>query len=275
MRSRPTCTFSVTSQAHTVLGYLVLLQQVVVVAPSARQTSALHHAAQIGDLSAVTGSLQAGGLDNKDRANETPLLKAARFGRTKVVAALLRAGAIAQVQHALPIAARYGHAEVVRLLLEAGAEPNVADTRIKYDTPLMLASLYGETDVVQVLLQGGARVNAQNRIGRTALICAAGEGHATTLAALLNSGAEVDLPDKKGHVPLIFACNGGHQSAVQLLLDRGANVHIPAGLQGSTALMIASMRGFLAITKGLLAAGADPNARADDCRAPPAPLCPC
>ena len=224
--------------------------------------STLHVAAQTGDVSAVVASLQAGAApDGVDWTNETPLLKAARFGRTDVVATLLQAGAMAQVQHSLPVAARYGHASVLRLLLEAGADPDVADRRIRYDTPLMIASTYGQTDAVRVLLDGNARANAHNAAERTALICAAMEGHTDTVATLLSGGAKVDLPDKSGYTPLIFASNGGHLGVVQVLLDNGASVDRSTYDTGSTALIVASMQGSLAVVNLLIGAGGDPNAR--------------
>jgi uncharacterized protein len=257
---------------------LLALAQPLILAGSNINRSALHVAAESGDLPTVMTSLRAGAaLEDVDWTNETPLRKAARFGRTEVVAALLQAGATVQVQQSLPVAARYGHGAVVRLLVAAGAEPGVEDTwsfqgpgpdvkdhRIKrlvrHDTPLMIASTYGQTEAVQALLDGGAQPNAQNAIGRTALSCAAIEGHADTVAALLGGGAEVDLQDEKGYVPLMFASTGGHERAVQALLDGGAFVD-RATDDGFTAVMIASMHGSLAVTKLLLGAGANPNAR--------------
>jgi ankyrin repeat protein len=240
---------------------ILVLHQLAELVVSDAGRSTLHIAAERGDLVLVNELLRTGAAaDEVDWANETALVKASRFGNTAVVRTLLEAGATAQVQLALPIAARYGHAEVLRLLLQAGAMPDAVDTRTEYDTPLMIASTYGQTAAAIALLEGGARANAQNGVGRTALICAANEGHADTVGALVDGGARVDLVDSTGTPPLVFASRAGHRDAAQALLDGGAAVDEPAG-NDSTALMAASMQGFVAVAQLLIAAGANPNAR--------------
>lgn len=246
---------------------MLLFQLLILASGASRRQSALHIAAKTGDLSTVNRLLLQRGapLDNVDWTSETPLLKAARFGRAGVVAALLEAGAMSQVQPSLAVAARYGHGAVVQLLIQAGADPDASDQRGDYDTPLMVASTYGQSEAVQALLKGGAQANARtSRVGRTALICAAIEGHATVVRILLEGGAEVDLPDEFGTVPLEFAAHGGHLKAVKELVDGGASIDSSGSRNVSTALMVASMQGAVQVVELLIAAGANPNARTID-----------
>lgn len=50
----------------------------------------------------------------------------------------------------------------------------------------------GNTDMVKLLIAKGLDVNAKDKYGRTALMCAARGGHAEIMRLLLDSGADVN-----------------------------------------------------------------------------------
>jgi ankyrin repeat protein len=127
---------------------------------------------EVGRL-ATTETVNAAG-----RGNVTPLMVAARLGRSAIVAKLLEVGAAVDAIDDRGYTALFhgcydpdedrGHPEVVELLLGAGADKEAA---IGYGVrPLMYAAGNGEAGVVQVLLRGGADPLARNEVGRTALM---------------------------------------------------------------------------------------------------------
>jgi hypothetical protein len=103
--------------------------------------------------------------------NETPLILAARCGRSDVVEVLLRAGA--NVNNVMPrsgetallTASWYGHLHVISILLAHGANVNIQDN--DGHTAIMQATLQSRLDIVNLLLSNGADPNIFNSNGRT------------------------------------------------------------------------------------------------------------
>lgn len=122
---------------------------------------------------------------------------------------------------ALARAALYGQTETVHALLEAGANVN-ARTIISDWTPLMAAASEGKTAVVQILLDRGANIDAQNPGGTTALTIAARNGHTDTVRVLLDRGADVNQRSPDGVSALSEAAAYGQLQMVRLLLSKGA-----------------------------------------------------
>ena len=61
----------------------------------------------------------------------------------------------------------------------------------------MLAASHGRVAMVKLLLSCGADVNAQDRDGSTALMCACEHGHANIASLLLETGGcDTSLTDK-------------------------------------------------------------------------------
>ena len=106
-------------------------------------------------------------------------------------------------------AAFSGDTRVMRLLLEHGADPNLATNG--GTTPLMAASgvgwvvqqTYTESmasllEAIRICLDHGADVNAVNSMGLTALLGAANKGANDIIKLLVANGAQLDAVDKHG-----------------------------------------------------------------------------
>jgi cytochrome c len=124
----------------------------------------LHHAAQIGDLGAMTALLEAGAfIDETDGENETALHKAAKGNHAAAVVLLLEAGADPYISGdsvfgptgtPLHAAARLGRIEALKALLDAGIDPNLNDPGA--GPPLHFAVLYRRSEAVELLKSYGA-----------------------------------------------------------------------------------------------------------------------
>ena len=161
------------------------------------------------------------------------------------------------------------------MLLKAGANP---DTAIATgETPLMTCAATGTTAAVKMLLASGAAVNvAEPSQHQTALMWAAAERHPEIVALLAESGANLRARTKNGFTALHFAARQGDIESVTRLLAAGADVNIRSlpdspdkgrGAafastlsEGSTPLLVATVRGQVPVALYLLERGADPNA---------------
>lgn len=106
---------------------------------------------------------------------------------------------------ALMKAAKYGHTVVIEALIAAGAE---IDAARPYDgeTALMLAAKNGETAAVKILIDSGANVNTRNKNNcKTALMDAAYAGYIDTVQVLLTAGADVNAADENDRTALFYA----------------------------------------------------------------------
>jgi uncharacterized protein len=210
----------------------------------------------------------------------TALLWAAHWNDATVAELLIRAGADANAANAfgmtpLSRACTNGSAPLVDLLLKAGANP---DTAIATgETPLMTCASSGVAAAVRMLLARGARVNAAEPAQhQTALMWAAAERHADVVSLLAEAGADLRARTKKGFTALHFAAREGDIDSVRRLLAAGVDVNIrsqpdspepgrgPAYQatlsDGSTPLLVATVRGQMPVALYLLERGADPNA---------------
>lgn len=147
-------------------------------------SNALLLAAGYGRLPAVQLLLDSQADPNASRSGETPLMRAARFGRTACVRALLEAGGSAVVLDrngwsALDHAAARGFAPTAALLCELAAPGSG-----QLGSALVSSAQYGHDDCVRVLLEAGAEVN-QLAGGRAALVTAAEWGHSRIVGCLL------------------------------------------------------------------------------------------
>lgn len=176
----------------------------------------------------------------------TPLHWAAQRGRTKLVDALLMAGALpnARVLSDPPppsgsftystkglalatpfwLATRAGHLEVMRALAARGADVSLAGGNGM--APLMLAigsgrgqmsSTRNARELVALLLDLGADVHAVNSAGQTALHAAATAGANDLVRMLVDNGASIDARDKRGETPLTLAERRADKSTADLL----------------------------------------------------------
>ena len=132
-------------------------------APQGDGMTALHWAAEAGDVEMVGMLLYAGAnLQGVTRLGDyTPLHLASKAGKDRVVARLLEAGADPSAYTTtgdvtpLHFAAASGSVATVEALLDHGAEVDVTES-VRGQTPLMLAAGRNRVPVVQLLLDQGA-----------------------------------------------------------------------------------------------------------------------
>jgi uncharacterized protein len=113
-------------------------------------------------------------------------------------------------------AALSGDTKVMRLLLEHGADPNIAT--LAGTTPLMAAAGVNWTvaqtytvskeallEAVKICLEYGADVNAVNSMGLSAVMGAANRGSDDLIKYLVEKGARLDVKDTVGRTPITWA----------------------------------------------------------------------
>jgi len=104
-------------------------------------------------------------------------------------------------------------------------------------TPLMEAAERGQHKVMESLIPS-ANINAQDTLGRTALMLAISANDLTALDMLLRAGADPDVVDNAGDTPLAYAAKNEEPLAVRILLSFGTSPETP-NARGQTPLDIA------------------------------------
>ncbi len=177
---------------------------------SAKQTSALHIAAQHKSPQVVSLLLEHGGMINAGSGLEigTPLMSASKFGNVEVVRTLLERGADPDAYSsngygALHTAAMGGDVATIKLLLETGSFDVDSDKM----SPLMFAVYNRKVEATKYLLSKGANVSLTTPNGMTALHIAANTQHASReiIQILLVFGANPMARDNAGKTPLDYA----------------------------------------------------------------------
>ena len=217
---------------------------------------------EVGNRVGVEACLQQGANVNKplrsfnlegDLVDFYPLIHAAAYGQTDMVAAILAAGADVRVRRkggdtALLSACIYDgnndNTKMVDLLLKAGAEVNATNDDGR--TPLITAVLTDSPQsVIKALLLAGANVNGTDKNGINALHYAATPSEPDTpgetediMRMLLAHGAMVNAPDCDGNTPLHMSVQVGYTAGVRLLLQHKADTTL-CNKEGHTPLDIA------------------------------------
>ena len=165
-------------------------------------------AAMDGDIGAVRALLTEGADVNAPQGDGmTALHWAAEAGDVEMVGMLLYAGANLQGvtrlgdYTPLHLASKAGKDRVVARLLEAGADPSAYTTTGEV-TPLHFAAASGSVATVEALLDHGADVDVTESVrGQTPLMLAAGRNRVAVVQLLLDQGADpsiltyvVDIP---------------------------------------------------------------------------------
>jgi ankyrin repeat protein len=227
--------------------------------------------------------LQAGAKANAAQwTGETVLMTCASTGSVEGVKLLLARGADANAaenrkgQTALMWAAAERHPEVVRALVEKGADVHARSKVIPTPEPfskestnifgssyartvhfpkmtggftaLLFAAQQGDVESARILLAAGANVNDSTPEDGSALVVATASGHEKLALFLLEKGADPNAKDGYGIAPLHYALHEG--------------LLVIAGARRSETDRFGWLRPDMPeLVKGLLAHGADPNAR--------------
>src|SRR5262249_59273446 len=130
----------------------------------------IHAVAGSGDAEALRRLLDSGvEVDFRDQTKATPLMIASAAGKLASVKVLVERGADVDAadrdgETALHFVARHHYPEVLAALLAAGASANLVDARYG-NTPLHLAvsnAMPGLTEMVELLLRAGANRSIPN-----------------------------------------------------------------------------------------------------------------
>lgn len=117
------------------------------------------------------------------------------------------------------------------------------------ESPFIIAVLEGNVPAVEIYLTAGTNVHELDRIGNTALSCAAKVGRLEMVRLLLDRGANVNSAGISGLAALQWAASCGHSAVIELLLARGADVAYccsstgPVGLIGAPRMPHSSGQG--------------------------------
>ena len=146
-------------------GFLLFTLMLLVQIPTISYGAAIHDAAKTGDVSAITGALEAGADVNESDGWATPLWYAARRGHEDAVKLLITSGADVKLvtkSSGPPLigAIDRKNAMLIKLLLAHGADPNSA---LEKKSALHMAAKSGCLECVTALVDKGADVNALNQ----------------------------------------------------------------------------------------------------------------
>ena len=200
----------------------------------------LFAAVEGGDVHDVELALRwGGGLEGRDEQGDTPLHRAAKYGRE----------------------------DIVRLLISRGAEVDARN--IEDYTPLHVARNCGTVDA---LLAAGAVVGGVGALGNTPLHMAVYDpvvtvyysdpateklksdalraDRARIVKALIAHGADVNARARGGLTPLHVAAMTGHAECARVLLDHGAD-RKSTEISGLTPAGVARAHGYVALATEL------------------------
>jgi ankyrin repeat protein len=175
--------------------------------------------------------LYARGADRKARVyKETAIALAIRNGRVKTADYLIKMARMGELYgiRELRAAARQGNLELAKKLIAKGADFRETYlgllTKGGVETPLMAAVSAGKVEMVRYLLETpwiNAK-DAQDEIGKTALMMAAEKGNTVSMRLLLDAGADMTLRSHSNHTALYYAEQAGQTGAYDLLISEGA-----------------------------------------------------
>lgn len=128
-------------------------------------------------------------------------------------------------------------------------------------TPLIIASINGDVNIAKILIEKGAEIDLKNDKGNTPLILAAYNNHLGMVKYLIQKKADVKSTNSFGLNALMYASQNGYINVVKYLIKNKKVVEDinHQSKKGTTALILAAMKGNAEIMQLLIKAGADVN----------------
>ena len=225
------------------------------------------------------------GINERGKANITPLMVATYYGYEDLVRALIDQGADIDARNddlSFPLleAVKRGHLKIAKILVDEGARINMYDKNKQ--SPLIFAAMKGYSDVADYLLQNGAvpeffdkkrknsyfyaraannpkvlkRLKKYNNYA-TEFLVSIKKGDIETVRRLLKKFPNANIRFFNGASALMLASYFGHLDIVKLLLDYDARIIALNPNWSSTALMEAASQGHLDVSKFLVENKAD------------------
>jgi ankyrin repeat protein len=199
------------------------------------EQTALHLAAKNGHLNISRTLLESARgrhlLELQVNNKRTPLLLAARYGKSDVFQYLLENGAYigaadASEETALHLAAESGHLSIVQTIIKRDDGGQLLELQNDNDrTPLLLAARYGQFDIFQYLLENKADITAKDWNEETALHLAAENGHLSIVKFFLEKhGDFLEQRNVINETPLLLAAERGQKEILQYLIEHEANI---------------------------------------------------
>lgn len=164
---------------------------------------------------------------------------------------------------ALMEAAATGHIGAIQTLLKNGANPNGSD-KVPSARPLLLSARHGFVEIADLLLKHGALLNAEDRLGQTALHMAVQEDQLDMARFLLGKGISTSHRDLNGRAALHLAVEENQTHMVELLCNMGADPTSCESKYGLTPLMIAIKSSHVRLVRFLMDGSAWLNLHAQD-----------
>ncbi|PSN36088.1 hypothetical protein C0J52_20527 [Blattella germanica] len=205
---------------------------------NSNQDTPLHIAAELGDARIINLFIENGALlELRTLKEETPLLSAAKNGRSDAMSLLAQAGAdvfakdnlglgILEYEYKqiipLYLSASCGSKRITKILLENGA--NVNARTIKLFTPLFYAVANKHYEISELLLKFGADVNASCINEFSIAHCTVSRNDPKSLQLLISAGCDLNVHSKAGISPIHFAAIRGRTEMVHLLVKNGVPV---------------------------------------------------
>lgn len=122
------------------------------------------------------------------------------------------------------------------------------DTSYVGNTPLILAIKGGFTDIAKTLIEKGASISVANNDGDTAFLLAADKNHVDVVTLLLEKKAPIDQRDVNDNTALIRSIRKADSAealgVAKLLIEKKANISLINNVDGDTALIAATKKGF-------------------------------
>ena len=128
-------------------------------------------------------------------------------------------------------------------------------------TPLLIAASHDDPAQVARLLKTGANPNVRNKLNTTPLLEAAFHSNTEIIKALLEAGADPNAAGPDGQTPLMLVARGNNVAAAKMLVERGAKAGARESQRQQTALMWAAANHQGPMTRLLIEAGADLDAK--------------
>ena len=233
--------------------------------------TALHIAAYFGRLESVKAllcrdnscsELETGAtelLNSVDYDGGTPLHYAARGGKERAIALLIKLGADVSAQArsgAMPlhIAAAVGMSASVRTLVRALEEKGLSNViHMPYSesgaSAIAAACAAGHTSTVEQLLEAGGCATCRHQHGRTLLHLAAASSSPSLVTMLLDYGARADVVDEDGATPVHVAVAANSNAIYRILAQsaRGKEALRVSDKSGKTPLELAESLGYVLV----------------------------